>query len=250
MGQRLSGWVGANRQTILNSDPMLDLGEVARALRPPLRSCLSTPLTVGNELVGVLTVYSTHRDAFTEDHKRIAEVIARQVSHTVQHALGFRREQAERLRDQFTGLPNRKHLERFVASELASDAGVPCSVLLLNIGSGSRGSHPTIPERRVGQIADAFRGALRGADLLFRYDADCFVALLPQTDSATADSVGRRLVNELGKLRSPDDDQAWTGTVRLGRATGPEDGNQLSDLVRAAETRLVSPTSLNRPSIH
>src|SRR3989442_11707810 len=28
---------GANRQTIVNSDPMLDLAEVARALRHPLR---------------------------------------------------------------------------------------------------------------------------------------------------------------------------------------------------------------------
>ena len=31
LGQRLSGWVAANRQTISNSDPMLDLGDVARS---------------------------------------------------------------------------------------------------------------------------------------------------------------------------------------------------------------------------
>ena len=35
MGQRLSGWVAANRQTILNSDPMLDLGEIAVRLDLP-----------------------------------------------------------------------------------------------------------------------------------------------------------------------------------------------------------------------
>ena len=32
IGQRLSGWVAANRQTIRNSDPVLDLGESARAM--------------------------------------------------------------------------------------------------------------------------------------------------------------------------------------------------------------------------
>jgi putative nucleotidyltransferase with HDIG domain len=37
-GQRLTGWVAANRQSILNSDPVLDLGEAVRQLRPPLRS--------------------------------------------------------------------------------------------------------------------------------------------------------------------------------------------------------------------
>ena len=30
LGQRLSGWVAVNRQTILNSDAALDLGDVAR----------------------------------------------------------------------------------------------------------------------------------------------------------------------------------------------------------------------------
>ena len=35
LGQRLSGWVAANRKTILNSDASLDLGETARA--PSLR---------------------------------------------------------------------------------------------------------------------------------------------------------------------------------------------------------------------
>ena len=34
LGQRLTGWVGANRQTILNSDPVLDLGDMARSLNP------------------------------------------------------------------------------------------------------------------------------------------------------------------------------------------------------------------------
>src|SRR5436190_1492139 len=91
MGQRLTGWVAANRLTVVNSDPMLDLGEVARALRPPLRSCLSTPLIVANDLIGVLTVYSTHRDAFTEDHRRLVEVVARQVSLTVRQARGMKR---------------------------------------------------------------------------------------------------------------------------------------------------------------
>src|SRR5205823_5716929 len=33
-GQRLSGWVAANRQPIINSDPVLDLGEAVRAVLP------------------------------------------------------------------------------------------------------------------------------------------------------------------------------------------------------------------------
>ena len=88
-GQRLTGWVAANRQSIVNSDPALDLGEAARSLRPPLRSCLSTPLLVGDQLVGVLTVYSPLRDAFTEDHRRVLEVIGGQISQSFHRAVLF-----------------------------------------------------------------------------------------------------------------------------------------------------------------
>jgi diguanylate cyclase (GGDEF)-like protein/putative nucleotidyltransferase with HDIG domain len=252
MGQRLSGWVAANRRTIVNSDPMLDLGEVARVLRPPLRSCLSTPLLAEKNLVGVLTVYSTHREAFTEDHRRIVEIVARQVSETVQHSVEFRREQTEKLRDQLTGLPNRHHLERFVASELGAAAGLPCSILLFEITQSPsartalRGSGQPL----IAQAAAAIRSGLRGADLLFRYDNERFVALLTQTDAATADALGRRVADELTSSRFGQEEHAGAAVVRMGRATAPDDGNTLSDLVRAAENRPLVPGPPTRQSIH
>lgn len=252
MGQRLSGWVAANRQTIVNSDPMLDLGEVARALRPPLRSCLSTALLAGDDLVGVLTVYSTHREAFTEDHRRIVEVVARQVSETLRHSVVFRREQIDKLRDEWTGLPNRQHLERFVASELGASGGLPCSILLVEIGHspigrvGVRG----LSQHVVAQVAGAIRAGLTGADLLFRYDTTQFVALLAQTDAVTADTLGRRVASELANTRLTDDSASEVGSFRVGRATAPEDGLGLNDLMRVAENRPLPPPPSNRQSIH
>src|SRR5262249_40845261 len=44
VGERISGWVAANRTAVLNSDPVLDLGQIAKNASPPLRSCLSVPL--------------------------------------------------------------------------------------------------------------------------------------------------------------------------------------------------------------
>lgn len=111
LGQRLSGWVGVNRQTIVNSDPVLDLGELARALTPRLRSCLSTPLTPGGELVGVLTLYSTAADAFDEEHGRIVEAVALEVGHTIKCARDF---ENNARRDAQAGLPTREQLEPLV----------------------------------------------------------------------------------------------------------------------------------------
>ena len=247
-GQRLTGWVAANRQTIVNSDPMLDLGEVARALRPALRSCMSTPLAIGGELIGVLTVYSTHRDAFSEDHRRLVEVVARQVSQTIKQAVNFRRSQLAHLRDEFTGLPNRQHLERFVTSELSLTGGLPFSLLLFALRSGTD-RNPRAPcLSSIMNAVGAIRSGLRGGDLLFRYEAENLVALLTQTDASTADAVGRRVATQLATIRGSDEDGC--GITRIGRATAPEDGTKLVDLMEAASERTVGPVSNTRPSIH
>ena len=80
IGLRLSGWVGATRKTIHNSDPALDIGELAGRLQPVLRSCLSTPLSVDARLVGVLTLYARERDAFSDDHRRLFQMMGTLVS--------------------------------------------------------------------------------------------------------------------------------------------------------------------------
>ena len=87
LGRRLSGWVAANRQTILNSDPFLDLGEIARSLN--LLSSLSIPLVVVDRLVGVLALYSNDKEHFTEAHRRVFEIAARNVPRALDRASKF-----------------------------------------------------------------------------------------------------------------------------------------------------------------
>lgn len=256
-GQRLTGWVAANKQTILNSDPVLDLGEVARAMRPRLRSCLNTPLVSDNELVGVLTVYSTHRDAFTEDHRRIIEVVARQVSETVRHAIDFEYTRSNAFRDQLTGLPNRQHLARFVASEAAAQANpAEFSVIFVDMDSLksiNRRHGRAAGDQVLGDVADAIRKVLRGADILFRYESDEFVVLLTQTDAAAARRVSERIaerVLELQQKGTRPETQAIS--VTLGVASAPADGTSVEDLVAAAKSRERTshvPNSTS-PSVH
>ena len=111
LGERLSGWVAANRQTISNSDPVLDLGDAARAHSLALRSCISTPLVVDGELIGVLTLYSGEPNAFNEDHRRIIEVVGREIARAFERATTSKIPQD---REHLAGLPNLKQLEQFI----------------------------------------------------------------------------------------------------------------------------------------
>jgi GAF domain-containing protein len=86
LGQRLSGWVAANRQTILNSDANLDFGGTGKSHILRLRSCISTSLVFDDELVGVLSLYSAEVDGFADDHRPIIEAVARQIAPTLKSA--------------------------------------------------------------------------------------------------------------------------------------------------------------------
>ena len=76
-GERVTGWVAANRQTISNSDATLDLGQAALMVEPRPRSAVSTPvLGPPGDFQGVLTAYSPVADVFTHRHVYAFEQLA------------------------------------------------------------------------------------------------------------------------------------------------------------------------------
>jgi diguanylate cyclase (GGDEF)-like protein/putative nucleotidyltransferase with HDIG domain len=251
LGQRLSGWVAANRQTILNSDPSLDLGEVARCMTPRLRSCLSTPLLCDDTLVGVLTLYAATQDGFSEDHRRIVEVVARQIGHTFKSAQEF--DNSAR-RDPMTGLPNLIQLEHLVES--AGMGSVTRASLLLIDVVGLKDIN-ALHGRSTGDdvlrhVVRQTRAGLRVADILFRYGSDEFVALLNDTDPDTAIVVASRIRDSIREqpfvLKS--------GSTAMIEATvipvcAPRDGRSLHDLMSTARMRMISPSAERQgPIVH
>jgi diguanylate cyclase (GGDEF)-like protein/putative nucleotidyltransferase with HDIG domain len=248
-GQRLTGWVAANRQSILNSDPVLDLGDVARSLRPPLKSCLSAPLLTGDTLVGVLTVYSPHRQAFSEDHRRILEVVGAQVSHILGRAVTFERERFLADRDSHTGLPNARQLEQIVSNELAlGDTSLPLSIVVVRVTLDERRLGRHTPEEVLRLLAEASRPALRGADLVFHFAANELAILLLHTD----DEASKRVMRRVARLLASEQRVPAEASITMGIASTPSDGLSLSDLLNIAgqRERALSEYITASPSIH
>lgn len=253
LGQRLSGWVGANRQTIVNSDPTLDLGDVARTASPRLRNCLSAPLTCEDQLVGVLTLYSDSADGFNEDHKRVIEVVARQIGHTFKCAAEF--DHATR-RDSITGLPNLQQLEQLLHSTGGDSLSVGSELTLLfidvvglkpiNVQHGRQAGDEVL--RHVARYA---RGGLRVSDILFRYGSDEFVALLNHTDVPTAKIVAERIrdnVREHGL--SLGSGLVLTIETTVTCVSAPRDGASFRELMTVAQMRTASQQSHPSPHVH
>ena len=84
-GERTTGWVAANDQSILNSAAALDLGTLAETFSPPLKSTLCITVKSGTTVCGVLAFYSRLESPFNERHTYTAEQLAALLARYVPH---------------------------------------------------------------------------------------------------------------------------------------------------------------------
>jgi GAF domain-containing protein len=71
----LAGWAAVKRTSILNGEPILDLGFRAEST-PALRSSIVVPLVDSDAVIAVLALYSSELLAFTDDQLRVLELLA------------------------------------------------------------------------------------------------------------------------------------------------------------------------------
>jgi putative nucleotidyltransferase with HDIG domain len=77
VGERMSGWVAASGQAMINADPALDLFDMQAG---SLRSALAVLCDGPDGHRAVITLYSTRADAFSSAHQRLVEAAAARVS--------------------------------------------------------------------------------------------------------------------------------------------------------------------------
>lgn len=252
LGQRLSGWVAANRKTILNSDPMLDLGDVARSARPRLRSCLSTPLISEEQLVGVLTLYSEAVDGFNDDHQRVIEAVAKQVAHTFQRVVEHN--STARL-DALTGLPTLEQLQHLVdavgSEQLASSSVALLFVDVVVLKQVNLQYGRSIGDEVLRHVVQQIGGCLSHADILFRHGGDEFVVLLGDPGVARMQDLSLRIRQHLGeKPLFLEKIGPLTVGVEVAAVSAPRDGNSLHDLIATGQLRLTEGATQIGPIVH
>src|SRR5205085_9525623 len=76
----ITGYVAANRQPMYNCDPQLDFKAAHLDLDDEYRTAMSVPLTKGDEVLGVLTLYHADLAAYATDHLRLLEAVAKLAS--------------------------------------------------------------------------------------------------------------------------------------------------------------------------
>jgi diguanylate cyclase (GGDEF)-like protein/putative nucleotidyltransferase with HDIG domain len=242
VGLGLSGWVAGNKKPILNGDPAVDAGAANDASKFNLRSALAVPLEGLNGTVGVLTLYRTEKDAFSQDHLRILLAISSKISLSIENALKYRQIESSATTDYLTNLPNARSLFLHLDGELArcKRMNLPLAVLVCDLDGfkqiNDRFGH--LEGNRVLRfVANGLRDKCRAYDYVARMGGDEFVVLLPGAKSEVAEekiAQLREVALQAGTLIRGADFLS----LSVGAAFYPEDAADAEQLLAEADRRM------------
>ncbi|MBT2208645.1 GGDEF domain-containing protein [Actinomadura sp. NEAU-AAG7] len=161
----------------------------------------------------------------------------------LQRSLMHQQLQAAARTDAKTGLLNAAAWQREAATELARALRThdPLAVLLIDIDHFKRVNdthgHLIGDEVLVG-VANTLDHQLRDYDLVGRFGGEEFVALLPGTDTVEACRVAERLRGRVRRLAVPTEDGTVVVTVSIGVSLYRTHGEDLIELMAAADLAL------------
>ena len=179
--------------------------------------------------------------ALRDDEGRLVQSIGFMRDLTLQHAAQKRIEELA-YSDALTGLPNRLLLSQRVDTAIQgarqSDTGF--AILFLDMDrfkiiNDSLG-HP-FGDRVLQLVAERLQTCLRQTDMLCRLGGDEFVIYLHGGDASVAESVARRILDDMLKPFMLDS-MGFSIQCSIGIALYPQDGATLDDLIKQSDTAM------------
>ncbi len=247
----ITGWVLAHRRMFSNADPSLDLV----SLEIPdgaFKTLAITPMMRGEELVGVLALYSSALEQYSPDNLRLLDSISGLAADSIYNAINHAETREFALTDALTGMPNSRalHFQFAQESNRASRQGTALSVLMMDLDGfkniNDTYGHHAGNEFLIG-IAKVIGNELRSYDYLARYAGDEFVALLPGATEEDVEDLMWRIHRavEAYQLPSKEGFQARAG-ISLGSARFSLEANSLERLLRISDRRMYKNKQLRR----
>lgn len=219
LGEKIVGWSASSGRSILNADPVGELGELARSGSLGLRSCLIVPVSIQSERVAVLAAFSTRENGFTSEDQRIIEAVLRHIAAIIQ-----------RLRPYSSGRTE-QHISD--ALELTPVAMIACRCVP-SIGTGAEpvGMALAIARRHLG--ANALTQIIAGNDIFVGVGAAELERLEMTAETLRVALAGAGLVDR---------------AHHVAFAVTPRDGTNLEHLLYACRQRL-SRLPDGQPRVH
>ena len=191
VGEGLSGWVAQNNSSVVNGNPSVEPGYMGDpAVVTNLKSALAVPLEQDGSAIGVLSLYSAGKNAFSRDHLRILETMSPRLAAALGNDRKLAEAQDNATTDFLTGLPNSRSLYLHLDSELARrrDRGGSLGILMCDLDGFKKVNDEfghQEGDRALKAVALALKEGCRNYDYVARIGGDEFVIVLGDPEPAT-----------------------------------------------------------------
>ncbi|HAA90562.1 MAG TPA: hypothetical protein DCE07_08375 [Peptococcaceae bacterium] len=208
-------------------------------------SSAAIPLIYGDEVFGVLNVYSIHLNAFDDEEMELLQMLAKSLAHALHSLETEEKLRKQAIRDGLTGLYNRIYFNERIQKEVerARRYKHPLSFVMMDVNNfkeiNDRYSHMEGDEV-LKQVAETLLNSVREIDIPFRYGGDEFLLVLPETEESGAQKVVERIK---GKLEALSKERKSLGKppveLSFGIATWrPETGKKWEEVLKESDLRM------------
>ncbi len=190
VGQGLSGWVAENNSPVVNGNPAVEPGYLNDpTVITNLKSALAIPLEEDGSAIGVLSLYSKEKNAFSRDHLRVLQALGPRLGAALSNGRKLSEAQDNAVTDYLTGLPNSRSLYLHLDAEMARcrRRQATLGVFLCDLDGFKKVNDEfghLEGNRVLAAVAAALKECCRGYDYVARMGGDEFVVLAPDVRRA------------------------------------------------------------------
>ena len=252
MGEGIAGYVALTGEPLVIPDVRLDRDWSRFAREHPelnLQSIACVPLRHGNRTLGVLQLHNSKLDLLPGSSLSFLRVLCDYAAIALQNARQVNLVQRLSITDDCTGLYNSRYLYTSLEAEIVaakSTAGrgfhEHFSLLFFDLDrfKAVNDTHGhLVGSKLLAEAGNLVKRTLGPGNLAFRYGGDEFVALLRGLDKPEASATAGALRDRLrGTALLTSEGIHLRITASFGLATFPQDGENLHDIIRAADTMM------------
>lgn len=232
----------AQVREVIDADPGFMEGTVEGF--EEVRSMLSIQLQARGATIAVLSLASQRDDAFSEEIRRVLEIVEYPVSVVVDNARLHEGTKRLAITDGLTRLFNHRHFYELLEQEFHRTKRYKTQLSMIMIDIDFFKHINDTYGHQVGddilkELANVIAREVREVDILARYGGEEFAVLLPQTKLDQAQAVAERIRSAAEKYEFNTPEGIIKVTVSLGVAGYPENQvNSQTELVQMADTAL------------
>ena len=207
------------------------------------RTYLGIPLILGDKILGVFSIQSNKKDAYSNEQIRLMETMATQASIAIDNARMFARMEELAVTDSLTNVFNRRHTFQLAEKEIARALRYEkdLSLILFDIDK-FKNVNDTFGhlsgDKVLREITDIGKSILRSVDIFGRFGGEEFIVFLPETKISDAVLVAERIRSAVANLRVKNEKGEIQVTLSLGLTHLTKKRDSLPELLETVDQAL------------